>query len=264
MLIILDCCYAANAAKDLTDSKTTKEILTACSRESPTLSVGNRSYTSALIDELRYIGRQGPSSQPVTVAMLHSRLMSVRWRLAYTPTYTLLSEDGGSSIVIQKLPIQENVASSGNSTSSASQSQTTDPSDRSDDAGLEHPPTQSSSLSSQSSEIKVIIAVSLSEADSSLDVEHWQRWLTSNAPAGILGLDTKLESLYLSNSTLALFSIPVALWNGLPDRAAYRFVGFSKSVNLISQVHFFNRTGWQTRAVEEVHKYPKRPRMLSP
>ena len=227
VLVILDCCYAASAAKDLTDSRTTKEIMTACSRESPTSVVGNRSYTSALVDELRDIGSRGPSSQPVTVAMLHSRLMSIKWRLAYTPTYALLSENGGSSIVIQKMPETEKRASSGGSTSSAHSSQATNTPDRSDDAGPGHSLAQSSSQSSQPSETKVLIAVSFSEANSSLIVGDWKKWLTTDAPAGILGLDVQLESMYLSNSILALFSIPVALWNRMPDKAAYRFVGFT-------------------------------------
>ena len=52
VLIILDCCFAANAARDTTEG-TTKELLAACGRENPTLGVGERSFTSALIEELK-------------------------------------------------------------------------------------------------------------------------------------------------------------------------------------------------------------------
>ena len=262
VLVILDCCYAASAAKDLTDSRTTKEIMTACSRESPTSVVGNRSYTSALVDELRDIGSRGPSSQPVTVAMLHSWLMSIRWRLAYTPTYALLSENGGSSIVIQKMPQLANLASPSGSTSSAPPSETTNSLDRSDDAELEHAPTQSSSLSSQASETKVLIAVSFSETISQLDVHEWKRWLTTNAPAGIVGLDTQLESLYQSNSTLGIFSVPVALWNRMPDRAAYRFVGFSKSDDMKTMISYDGIA--KLADVADPFTYLGKPRMLFP
>lgn len=79
VLIILDCCFAANAARDTTTG-TTKELLAACGRENPTLGVGERSFTSALIDELKGFG-----SDAFTVAMLHSRLVTMRWRLEYTP-----------------------------------------------------------------------------------------------------------------------------------------------------------------------------------
>ena len=104
VLIILDCCYAANAARDLADSRTTKELLAACSRESTTSGVGYRSYTRALIDELENMSYSRSPMKPFSAAMLHSRLMSVRWRLAYTPTYALLSELGGSSIVLNPKP----------------------------------------------------------------------------------------------------------------------------------------------------------------
>lgn len=94
VLIILDCCFAANAARDTAEG-TTKEILAACSRENPTLGVCERSFTSVLVEELQAFGRA-----PFTVAMLHSRLVTMRWRLAFTPFYALLSENGGNSIAI--------------------------------------------------------------------------------------------------------------------------------------------------------------------
>ncbi|KAL8680083.1 MAG: hypothetical protein Q9224_006976 [Gallowayella concinna] len=97
VLIILDCCYAANAARD-TSEGTTKELLAACGRENPTLGVGIRSFTSALIEELQAFG-----NSPFTVAMLHSRLITMRWRLAFTPVYALLSEHGGHSIELAPL-----------------------------------------------------------------------------------------------------------------------------------------------------------------
>lgn len=94
VLIILDCCFAANAARDTAEG-TTKEILAACGRENPTLGVCERSFSSALVEELQAFG-----GTPFTVAMLHSRLVTMRWRLAFTPIYALLSENGGSSIAI--------------------------------------------------------------------------------------------------------------------------------------------------------------------
>lgn len=55
VLIILDCCFAANAARDTAEG-TTKELLAACGRENPTSGVGERSFTSALIEELMAFG----------------------------------------------------------------------------------------------------------------------------------------------------------------------------------------------------------------
>lgn len=94
VLIILDCYFAANAARDTAEGST-KEILAACGRESPTLGVCDRSFTSVLVEEMQAFGKT-----PFTVAMLHSRLVTMRWRLVFTPIYALLSEHGGSSIAI--------------------------------------------------------------------------------------------------------------------------------------------------------------------
>lgn len=55
VLIILDCCFAANAARDTAEG-TTKELLAACGRENRTLGVGERSFTSALIEEMKAFG----------------------------------------------------------------------------------------------------------------------------------------------------------------------------------------------------------------
>ena len=47
--------------------------------------------------------------------MLHSRLVTMRWRLKYTPFYSLLSEHGGHSIEVAPLPTSQDKSSSLNS-----------------------------------------------------------------------------------------------------------------------------------------------------
>ncbi len=106
VLIILDCCFAANAARDTAEGST-KEILAACGRESPTLGVCDRSFTAVLVEEMQAFGKT-----PFTVAMLHSRLVTMRWRLAFTPIYALLSEHGGSSIAISPVTYNSKLSAS--------------------------------------------------------------------------------------------------------------------------------------------------------
>ena len=98
VLIILDCCYAGTAARDICEG-TTKEILAACGRENPTTGVCAISFTSALIDKLDAFG-----SSPFTACMLHSRLVTDRWRLQSTPFYVMLSEGWGDSIQLNPRP----------------------------------------------------------------------------------------------------------------------------------------------------------------
>ena len=158
VLMILDCCFAANAARDTTEGSS-KELLAACGRENKTLGVGMRSFTSVLIEEL-----QSFEGAAFTVAMLHARLITLRHKLAYTPIYAALAEKGGNSIVISPLP------------------RTPSPSPQ----GPERPTGQ-------------------------------------------------LECMYKSHSTLLLVSVPTVGWSRLRESAAYRFIGFIKSGNLICE-----------------------------
>ena len=98
VLIILDCCFAATAAKDL-GGGTTKEVLAACGRSSTTSTTGKRSFTSVLIEELYSFG-----SWQFTTAMLHARLAINRKKLQKIPIYALLSEEGGDSIQLRPRP----------------------------------------------------------------------------------------------------------------------------------------------------------------
>ena len=198
VLIILDCCFAANAARDTTQG-TTKELLAACGRENPTLGVGLRSFTSALIDELRAFG-----SVPFTVAMLHSRLITMRGRLTYTPIYALLSEHGGDSIYLE--PVPHSMLSSYVQLSQ-----------------VMLPPPSST---------KVLLAVSVTR-NAELDVQQWTAWLQSLAPADVQNLDVSIESIYRSHSTLVLFTLSICVWDRLRNRSAYQFIAFIESSNIL-------------------------------
>lgn len=230
VVIILDCCYAANAARD-TAVGTTKELLAACGRENPTTGVGVRSFTSVLIEELQAFG-----TAPFTIAMLHGRLVTMRWRLAFTPIYALLSEHGGHSVQLSPLPLPPPLSLFTESLQVQPVPGSFDPSPTS--ANL--PPTLGSpySTSSQQSssgtavDTRVLLAVSIA-GDATPDVCQWKQWLVSQAPPEITSIDVKVEGVFQSHSTMLVTSIPIRAWDGLPERAAYRFIGFVKSENRI-------------------------------
>ncbi|KAL8732293.1 MAG: hypothetical protein Q9166_002865 [cf. Caloplaca sp. 2 TL-2023] len=210
VLIILDCCYAANAARD-TSEGTTKELLAACGRENPTLGVGIRSFTSAVIEELQAFG-----NCPFTVAMLHSRLITMRWRLAFTPVYALLSEHGGHSIEL--IPLSSPTLTVQPHNQSASDT---------DDDMMD--------ISSPEAKIavdtRVLLSVSIAD-DAVCDIAQWKKWLVSQAPWDVTKIEVKVEAVFKSHSTMLITSLPIVAWDNLPDKAAYRFVGFVKSENL--------------------------------
>ena len=200
--------------------------------------MGQGSFTSALIDELRAFGHA-----PFTVVMLHARLVTMRGRLAYTPFYASLSENSRPSIEIAPLPTGD-MSNIENSTSCEESSSAYDPMDTSSqDETTTLSSTQPSSQSSPSSNsgTRVLLAVSISqEADPNID--QWISWLTTQAPWDVTAVDVQVESIYRSHSTLVLISIPTSAWDRLPARAAYQFVGFIRSGNLLPRdsSHKFN------------------------
>ena len=216
VLMILDCCFAANAARDTTEGSS-KELLAACGRENLTLGVGMRSFTSVLIEEL-----QSFEGAAFTVAMLHARLITLRHKLAYTPIYAALAEKGGNSIVISPLPKTHSPSPKGSESPTGPGSKT----------GI-GPPEIPSSVSLNES-TRVLLAVSVAE-DVAHNVAQWVSWLTTAAPWDVSKVDVRLECMYKSHSTLLLVSMPIVGWSRLPGSPAYRFIGFIKSGNLICE-----------------------------
>ena len=227
--MILDCCYAANAARDTTEGSST-ELLAACGRENQTPGVGIRSFTSVLIEEL-----QSFEGAAFTVAMLHARLITIRHKLAYTPIYAALAEKGGNSIVISPLPRDPSPSPLGSGCS-------TGPSFNTDTADVISAQEQFDTVNDTTTALptalslaegtRVLLAVSVAE-DVAHNVAQWVSWLTTAAPWDVSKVDVRLECMYKSHSTLLIVSVPTFGWNRLPESTAYRFIGFIKSENLI-------------------------------
>ena len=80
---------------------------------------------------------------------------------------------------------------------------------------------------------RVLLAVSVAQ-DTEFSVTDWIHWLnTPKAPAEILNIDVRLESAFISHSTLVLLSVPILAWSRMVDRDAYNFIGFVTSENLL-------------------------------
>ena len=235
VLIILDCCFAANAARD-TSFGTAKELLAACGGESETPAVCDLSFTSVLVEELQYLGRT-----PFTVAMLYSRLVTMRHKLKGTPIYVPLSEHGSNSITIAPMPKslpsvhnqegsnQDGFAHSDNARVSPDENRPL----------YQSPPASASSLNfaplpPAKPETRVLLSVSVSE-DIGHDTAQWVRWLTTGAPWDVTKIDVAVEGIFKSHSTLVLVSIPIIAWTQLAETAAYQFIGFVQSANLYHQ-----------------------------
>lgn len=233
--LIFDCCYAASAARSAPDGTT--EILAACGREFKTPGVSDHSFTRVLMQEMSSFG-----SSPFTIAQLHTRLIKDRQKLQRTPIHAFLSDASCPSILLSSLLLSNDTSSILNTVSeilddvpeSSDALATNGDASPNEDSNDSTQPT-SPSYSQPFREPRVLLAVSIESNAQPPDVTSWARWLASEAPPGIQNIDVRIESAYISNSTLMLLSLPIALWSRLPETSAYRFVDFIRSSNLLRE-----------------------------
>ncbi|KOS18889.1 hypothetical protein ESCO_001191 [Escovopsis weberi] len=78
----------------------------------------------------------------------------------------------------------------------------------------------------------VMISLAL-EGDQRLDMHAWEQWLNA-FPA--LAKYVKIQGVFKSHSTLMLVSLPVMIWDLLPEDPATSFVAFIRSNNMAPQI----------------------------
>ncbi|KAH8748552.1 hypothetical protein F5882DRAFT_234875, partial [Hyaloscypha sp. PMI_1271] len=238
VLILLDACAAASAtARSLNGSM---EAIVACGFESKAPPPGEHSFTNALIDVLDdWVNRRSFSA-----SCLHSEILSqlklkekkkgregqkLEW--CVTPIYINCTHDSRiPSIELCNRSILQPLAASSKPPESNALA---------DDMDLDFDTAHSSLLSSLSSLSPsgqyriphVIISVALEESQPDLDVKKTARWLEG---IPLLVKWAKVEAVFQSYSTLLLLSIPVPVWNMIPDHPACSFVGYTTSPNLVT------------------------------
>ena len=79
---------------------------------------------------------------------------------------------------------------------------------------------------------RVLLAISLRSDGVIPDVQSCIDWL-KDAPVQIQKVDVSIEAAFDAHSTLILVSMPVEVWTYLPKVAAYRFIDFICSSNLL-------------------------------
>ncbi|KAH8756559.1 hypothetical protein BGZ57DRAFT_962528 [Hyaloscypha finlandica] len=210
VLILLDACAAASATtRSLSGSM---EAIMACGFESKAPPPGEHSFTNTLINK----GREGKK---------------LEW--CVTPIYINCTQDSKApSIELCRRNILPHPVSS---TSENEENQSTNVMDLDFDDPLSSPLSSLSSLapSGQYRIPHVIISVALEENQPDLDVKNTARWLAS---IPFLAKWAKVEGVFKSYSTILFLSVPVPVWNMLPDRPACSFVGYVTSPNLITNI----------------------------
>lgn len=246
VLLLLDCCAAASAAPAVGSAVT--ETIAACGFESIAPQPGRYSFTNTLIEVLE----DWIDSPPFSAAMLHNKVLSVlkherpermqngkrrKLECRRTPIHMVATADPTlPSIELGRRKSRSARPQETNSPAQASGSHTVV------EEGL--PSTSRPSTTRRDgyqrdciNEIqgdeyevpRVIISLTL-EKHQKLSSDSCQKWIAS---CPTLVKYAKVEAVYNSFSALLLLSIPVFIWNLLPENAACSFVGYVTSSNFL-------------------------------
>lgn len=257
VLLLYDCCHSAHPAVTVSGHGVT-EVIAASGFEAQAPGAGNNSFTHSLIQALTQACR-GP---PFSVAKLHEMVLrSLKSRTrdhlkdartgeiwtdidghpvlqrhpTSTPIHCFLTEERPHrGIVLAPLPVKTlELSGSLHSKGSSGTSEVPLNSESS------RPESQNSSKTdvSSSSGTNVLLSIRLQKdyfkEDMSENVRSWREWIRNIPPEA---KDIKIEAIYESFSTLVLLTLPITLWNLLPNNSAYSFVGFVTSHNHMSEL----------------------------
>ncbi|CAF3502709.1 unnamed protein product [Fusarium graminearum] len=245
VLLLLDCCAAASAAP-LTERTTyMMETIAACGFETWTSSPGAQSFTHTLIEVLK----EWASQLPFSAAMLHSEILTrlkhappdrssqgVLVESRKTPTYIVSTSNAhASSITLGKMP-EEEESSSISSSRAIPDSSIMDFTERVQSDACYSTEDRIQALlatdtKGQRAAPHVLLTVALEE-DQVFDAASCARWLKQFP---LLATHVSVEAVYRSYSTLLILSVPVVIWDLLPELPATQFVGYVRTRNLLSR-----------------------------
>ncbi|KAK4231488.1 hypothetical protein QBC38DRAFT_465860 [Podospora fimiseda] len=234
VLILLDCCAGAASATFPTGQSIT-ETISASSWDAIAPDPGRYSFTNALIEVLEEWRHKAFSA-----AMLHAEVLArlkhprpilingKHFEARSTPVHFMMTSNyKAPSIEICRLvPPPPSESSSRRRLLDSAM-----PGGRG--WGQRYPSASDNMIPSTSEpnedEPHVMISLAL-EDDQRLDMEAWEEWL-AGFPA--LAKYVKVQGIFKSHSTLLLLSLPVMVWDFLPDDPACAFVAFIRSNNLL-------------------------------
>lgn len=227
VLILLDCCAGAASATFPNGSSIT-ETISASSWDAIAPDPGRYSFTSALIEVL-----QEWKNRTYSAAMLHAEVLA---RLKHPRP---IMRNGRRGFEARSTPVHFMMTSNHRAPSIEMARIVSD--DRKPPSPPSEPEAEPKAVigrSGASQEVigsepneevpHVMISLAL-EDDQRLDVNAWESWLAA-FPA--IAKYVKVQGVFKSHSTLMLLSVPVMIWDLLPNDLACNFVGFIRSNNL--------------------------------
>ncbi|GAW11179.1 hypothetical protein ANO14919_005210 [Xylariales sp. No.14919] len=227
-LILLDCCAGAASATFPTGSSIT-ETISASSWDAIAPNPGRYSFTSTLLEVLQEWKRKTYS-----VAMLHAEILARlkhprperrngnHFEARTTPVHFMMTANHKAPS-IELCRISNDILPPSIPSGSTSGR----------NSFLENRASTEEIIGSEPNESVPHVMVSLAlEEDQNLNILDWERWLSS-IPA--LAKYVQVQGVFKSHSTLLLLSLPVMVWDMLPDHHACNFIAFIRSNNLVAQ-----------------------------
>ncbi|KAH7144013.1 hypothetical protein EDB81DRAFT_935488 [Dactylonectria macrodidyma] len=234
VLILLDCCAGAASATFPTGNSIT-ETISASSWDAIAPDPGRYSFTNALIEVL-----QEWRVRAFSAAMLHAEVLA---RLKHPRPITI----NGKYFEARSTPVHF-MMTANHKAPSIELSRIC--------VGVDHPPSpellpmpalphetgrgidqpsvaRNDHMFTEPNEDTPHVMISLAlEDDQRLDINAWEQWLGA-FPA--MAKYVKVQGVFKSHSTLLLVSMPVSIWDLLPEDHATSFVAFIRSNNLMTQ-----------------------------
>ena len=235
-LILLDCCAGA-ASATFPNGKSITETISASSWNAIAPDPGRFSFTSTLIEVL-----QEWKARTFSAAMLHAEILA---RLKHPRPILIDNKHSEARTTPVHFMMTSNHKAPSIEFSRVMPQNAAPPSPIVDlpTPQTEEPPPAAAQQASgrfvDSEEVSgptidephVMISLAL-EDDQRLDLNAWEQWL-ANFPA--FARHVKVQGVFQSHSTLLLLSLPVMVWDLLPEDPACSFVAFIRSDNLVKQ-----------------------------
>ncbi|KAH6890414.1 hypothetical protein B0T10DRAFT_402957 [Thelonectria olida] len=236
VLILLDCCAGAASATFPTGNSIT-ETISASSWDAIAPDPGRYSFTNALIEVL-----QEWRIRAFSAAMLHAEVLA---RLKHprpitingkyfearsTPVHFMMTANHKApSIELSRMLLGGDQPPSPELSSMPSNPVETGRAPAADSSSI----ARNDHMFTEPNEDTPHVMISLAlEDDQRLDINAWEQWLGA-FPA--MAKYVKVQGVFKSHSTLLLVSLPVTIWDLLPEDHATSFVAFIRSNNLMTQ-----------------------------
>ncbi|KAG8415043.1 hypothetical protein J3458_008926 [Metarhizium acridum] len=232
VLILLDCCAGA-ASATFPNGNSITETISASSWDAIAPDPGRYSFTNALIEVL-----QEWRLRSFSAAMLHAEVLA---RLKHPRPITI----NGKHFEARSTPVHF-MMTANHKAPSIEMTRLLPPEKAPEPATSHHAPplltgraadsgdpVANGLVSSEPNEDAPHVMISLAlEDDQRLDINAWEQWLNA-FPA--MAKYVKIQGVFKSHSTMMLLSMPVMVWDLLPEDPAVSFVAFIRSNNLAIQ-----------------------------